>query len=66
MEEEIQPLALQELLLPELEKFDGADEKEKYLVKILKNCKVSEEYDDQMKELLLWGLGEEHMWQVTI
>lgn len=66
VEEDIQPLALREFIMPELEKFTGADEKEKYLGKILMGCKVSEEYDEQMKELLLWGLGEEHMWQVTI
>lgn len=65
-EEEIRPLALQEFLMPRLKEAVGADEKETYLIKILKGCKVTEEYDEQMRELFLWGLEEEQMWQMTI
>lgn len=66
VKEDIQPLDLQEVLMAELKKFAGEDAKEKYLVKILMNCNVSEDYDEQMKELLLCGIHEEHMWQVNI
>lgn len=66
VEEEIRPLALREFLMPRLKEAAGADEKETYLIKILTGCKVTEEYDEQMKELLLWGLKEEQMWQMTV
>lgn len=65
-EEEIRPEQLMEFILPELQKFEGTDDKEKYLVKLLKNYKVLEDYDEQMSELLQWGLNETHIWQVNI
>lgn len=64
--EELMPEALKEAIAPELEAFNGDDPKEKYLVKLLKNYKVLEEYDEQMKELLHWGLHEDHVWQINI
>lgn len=66
VEEEISPMALKDSILPELESFKSEDEREKYLVKLLMNYKVLDEYDEQMKELLHMGLNEEHMWQVNI
>ncbi|MBO5372267.1 MAG: DUF3837 domain-containing protein [Lachnospiraceae bacterium] len=66
IEEEIMPEALREKILPELKGFAGDDKKEKYLVKMLMNYKVLEDYDEQMKELLHMGLQEEHLWQVNI
>ncbi|MBO5303600.1 MAG: DUF3837 domain-containing protein [Lachnospiraceae bacterium] len=66
VEEEIAPMELWEKILPYLQNFIGEDAKEKYLVKLLSNYKVLEDYDEQMKELLQMGLNEEHMWQVNI
>lgn len=65
VEEEIQPAALKEKLLPELKAYQASDDKEKYLVAMLLKYEPSEEYTEQMKELLRWGMGEERIWQVN-
>ena len=41
-------------------------QQEKYLFSMLKDYKPTDEYDEQMKELLLWGKGEQYLWTVTI
>ena len=64
--DDIQPVALQELLAEQLEKVSTGDEKEAYLVKIAKEYVAGEDYDEQMKELLLWGKQEVYLWQVNI
>lgn len=64
-EEDILPEALSRLILPELKKASGKDPKEQYLIKLLSGYEPSEDYDDQMKELLLWGLNEERIWQIN-
>ena len=64
-EEDIQPAALKEKLLPELKAYQASDDKEKYLVTMLLKYEPSEEYTEQMKELLRWGMGEERIWQVN-
>lgn len=66
VEKDILPKDLGDLIKPALEVFESEDKREQYLVKMLSNYEVSEEYDEQMKELLEWGLGEENIWQVTI
>ena len=33
---------------------------------MLKDYKPTDEYDDQMKELLVWGKGEQYLWTVTV
>lgn len=65
IEENSKPKELKERILPELENFDGEDERECYLVKLLLAYEPSEEYDGQMQELLLWGLKEEKFWKVN-
>ena len=40
--------------------------KETYLIHILKEFRPDELYDGQMKELLLWGKGEQYLWSVNI
>lgn len=64
--EDITPENLLELISPELNKFSGDEKRESYLVKLLQGYHVSEEYDEDMRELLQWGLTEEHMWQVVV
>ena len=49
------------------EEFDTAkpkDEKEEYLLKLVKFYKPLEEYDNQMKELFHMGEHEERLWQM--
>lgn len=64
VEEDILPKALRDLITEERKTFSSEDEREKYLLKLLCNYEVEEDYDEQMKELLLWGLKEENIWQV--
>ena len=54
------------LAYQEIEKTEPKDEQEKYLFSMLKDYKPTDEYDEQMKELLLWGKGEQYLWTVTI
>lgn len=64
--DEIQPQGLGELLAEKLDTAAAKDEKEQFLIRSLKEYVPREEYDEQMKELLLWGKGEEYLWQVVI
>lgn len=64
--DDIKPEELQKLLAEKLPAFTGNDEREKYLFQLLANFKAGEEYDEQMKELLLWGKEEKYLWQVSI
>ena len=57
--DDIKPIELGVLLHQEIEQ-------EKYLFSMLKDYKPTDEYDEQMKELLLWGKGEQYLWTVTI
>lgn len=66
VKEDLLPEELWEYILPKLKAFNGTDEKETYLVKLLLNYKVLDEYDEQMKELLHMGQNEEFVWQVNI
>ena len=64
--EDIRPVELANLLHEEMKKTEPKDEQEKYLFSMLKDYKPTEEYDEQMKELLLWGKGEQYLWTVTV
>ena len=64
--DDIQPEELQNLLTEKIPGCTAKDEKETYLFQMLMDYRPSEEYDEQMKELLLWGKGETNLWSVTI
>ena len=64
--DDIKPIELGKLLHQEIEKTEPKDEQEKYLFSMLKDYKPTDEYDEQMKELLLGGKGEQYLWTVTI
>ena len=64
--DDIKPLELHELLMEKMDTINPKDEKEAYLVKIIKDFRPEELYDEQMKELLIWGKGEQYMWSVNI
>lgn len=66
IEQGIKPEDLYQMMEPKLESFETQDEKERYLIKLLKDYKPLQEYDKQMEELLYMGLTEEQMWQVQI
>ena len=61
---DIQPVQLKELLEEKLKGVVPKDEKEAYLVKIILDFRPDEIYDEQMKELLLWGEKEERLWRM--
>lgn len=64
--EEIQPEELAGLLAEALRGVQPKGEQETYLVTILKDFEPEMRYDEQMKELLLWGQNETNLWQVSI
>lgn len=64
--DEIMPTELFLLLEKELSHADTKDEKETYLVQRLKDYIPTEDYDEQMKELLQMGKKETCPWQVSI
>lgn len=64
--EDILPSELAELLSKELESVQTGNEQEAYLVSILKEYDPENRYDEQMKELLLWGKEETCLWQVSV
>lgn len=66
VDEDIKPLDLKKLLEEQIKEKAPQEEKDAYLFKLLSNYKPEEEYDVQMKELLLWGKNEPHLWSVTI
>lgn len=61
--EDIKPGALAALLADCLKDTAPKDEKEEYLLRIVKVHSPEDEYDTQMKELLLWGMRESNFWQ---
>lgn len=66
IDDEIHPTELLELLTKEIPGLTPSDEKEAYLFQMILNYRPSEEWDEQMKELLLWGKSEQYLWTVTL
>lgn len=62
---DMEPETLSAYILERAESLTPKDEKEKYLLEILKNYEPSAEYDEQMKELFLWGEKEPDLWNVS-
>lgn len=62
--DDIKPLELQELLVEKLPTLSGKDEKEVYMLGMLADYRPSEEYDEQMKEMLLMGKEEKNLWMM--
>lgn len=62
--EDIRPGELQQLLKEKGQAAATGDDREAYLKKILLKYVPAEEYDMQMKELLLWGMNEENPWSL--
>lgn len=64
--DEVQPDELAEILAGTLASVVPNGAQETYLVSILKEYTPEERYDEQMKELLLWGKEETCLWQVSV
>jgi len=64
--DDIMPEELAELLSKELVSVQTRNAQEAHLVSILKEYDPEKRYDEQMKELLLWGKEETCLWQVSI
>lgn len=64
--DEAQPEEVAELLSNALENVQAKSEQESYLVSILKEFVPEMRYDEQMKELLIWGKTEACPWQVSV
>ena len=64
--DDCRPAALKELISGKITSITPKDEKEAYLIHILTDFEPDETYDAQMKELLLWGKGEQYLWSVNI
>ncbi len=60
----MQPEQLYAFLQPLLDTYQPKNEQESYLVKLLREYKVSGEYDAQMEQLFEMGLMEKHLWVV--
>lgn len=64
--EEMEPPVLLEKIHASMDRLEPKDEREAYLIALVRNFKPSEEYNEQMKELFRWGATEEKLWQVHI
>lgn len=62
---EMEPEALSAFILEQAKSLTPKDEKEEYLLTMLKNYEPLTDYDEQMKELFVWGEKEPDLWQVT-
>ncbi len=56
------PKELEAFISPLLTGYEPKNEKESYLLKLLKEYKVQEAFDSQMPELLKMGLYEKQIW----
>lgn len=66
IEEDIKPAELLSFLMEQIPNLEPKDEKEAYLFRMVHDYRPGEEYDEQMKELLLRGKTEAYLWTVTI
>ncbi len=65
IEENIRPQELSDKVKEGISSAASNEKQEEYLISILKDYVPLEEYDEQMKELLLWGKTEKFLWQVN-
>lgn len=63
--EEMKPEEIFSVIEKVLPNLSPKDENEEYLLKMVKNYEVLPDYDEQMKELFLWGANEKDFWKIT-
>ena len=59
------PQEVSDIILAHADSLSPKDEKEEYLITMLKQYEPGEEMDDQIKELFTWGQQEPDLWQVN-
>lgn len=64
--EDMEPVTLFLAIKENVNKANPKDERESYLLKLVEFYKPLEVYDEQTKELFLWGANEDKLWQVHI
>ncbi len=64
LEEHTDMVSLHRDFCEKLKDYQPADEKQTQLKKILLRYKPTAGYDEQMEELLQWGLKEDKVWQI--
>lgn len=64
--EDMEPRIMVEKIHGAMDSVVPKNEKEAYLLTLVKNFKPADNLDEQMKELFRWGAGEEKLWQVQI
>lgn len=64
LNQDMKPVELCEKIQEKLSACQPQNEKEAYLIQLVKVFKPLEEYDEQMKELFQWGATEERLWQM--
>lgn len=64
--EDLEPQVMIEKIHASMDDLEPKDEKEAYLLTLVKNFKPLEEYNEETKELFRWGDTEEKLWQVQI
>lgn len=64
LSEELKPQEMIEKIHAKMDTVEPKDEKEAYLLALVKNFKPLEEYDEQTKELFRWGTTEQNLWSV--
>ena len=62
---DMEPEAMSALILERADSLTPKDEKEEYLLTMLKCYEPLTNYDEQMKELFVWGESEPDLWSVT-
>lgn len=66
VDENSKPEDLKTFLMEQIETLEAGDEKEAYLLDMIKGYRPEENYDIEMQELLLWGKKEQYLWTVTL
>lgn len=61
---DMEPEVLSEYLLSVVDTLSPKDEKEAYLITMVKGYEPLPEHDEQMRELFAWGEQEPDLWQV--
>ncbi|MBE5889322.1 MAG: DUF3837 domain-containing protein [Lachnospiraceae bacterium] len=66
LSEDLEPVAMLEQIHAQQDTANPSNAQEEYLLKLVKNYKPLEDYNEQTKELFRWGETEEHLWKVNI
>ncbi len=63
-DEDMPPQKLFDHIMERIDTFSPKDEREEYLISMVRFYRPAEEYDDQMKLLFRWGEQEPELWKI--